>query len=172
MSDSGGVETGVFRRASNRYITGASVDGTVLVSGIIVAAGSHGASSIQVLSAVIGTVIVFWAAHVYAHTIAAHGSVPGEHPKLSTSFRSSLRNSNGFLTSAVLPSVVLLIGALHAIDDTVAIWIALWVGVAILAILGFVVFWLRGDSWRFRILGSLGTAAFGVAMILLKAIIH
>jgi hypothetical protein len=31
---------------------------------------------------------------------------------------------------------------------------------------------LRGDSWPVRILGSLGTAVFGVAMIFLKAIIH
>jgi hypothetical protein len=39
-------------------------------------------------------------------------------------------------------------------------------------VLGFTVFALRGDSWPTRILGALGTAAFGIAMILLKAFIH
>jgi hypothetical protein len=67
---------------------------------------------------------------------------------------------------------VLLLGALEAIDDTIAIWTALWLGVVILFVLGFAVFALRGDSWPVRILGALGTAAFGVAMILLKALIH
>jgi hypothetical protein len=67
---------------------------------------------------------------------------------------------------------VLLLGALQAVDDTVAIWTALWLGVIILGVLGFIVFSLRGDSWPVRILGALGTAVFGVAMIFLKALIH
>jgi hypothetical protein len=139
---------------------------------MIVASGSHGGSAILVFWAVIGTVIVFWAAHVYANTIAGRGVLSTERPSIGTSFGRSLRRSNGFLTSAVLPCFVLLLGALNAINDTVAIWTALWLGVAILAVLGFVVFGLRGDSWPMRILGSLGTAAFGFAMIILKALVH
>ena len=58
------------------------------------------------------------------------------------------------------------------VDDTIALWVALWLGVAILAVLGFIVFALRGDSWPIRILGAISTALFGVAMIILKAVIH
>ena len=146
--------------------------GTVLVSGMIVVAGSYGATSWQVFLSVFGTVIVFWAAHVYAGTIAGHGAFEGDDSSLWTAFRRALRRSVGFLTSALPPSVVLLFGATKAIDDKTAIWVALWLGVVILAVLGFIVFTLRGDSWPMRILGSLGTAVFGVAMILLKALIH
>jgi hypothetical protein len=162
----------MLRRARVDYITEESVYGTVLVSGMIVAAGSYGSSAIQVFLTVIVTVIVFWAAHVYAGTIAGHGVDPRESTSLGVSFRRSLRRSVGFLTSALPPSIVLLLGALQVVDDTVALWVALWLGVAILAALGFVVFALRGDSWPVRIFGALTTALFGVAMIVLKAVIH
>ena len=166
------ISSEALRRARIDYITEESVYGTVLVSGMIVVAGSYGATSWQVFLSVFGTVVVFWAAHLYAGTIAGHGTFEGDDTSLTAAFRRALRRSVGFLTSALPPSIVLLLGALQAVDDKVAIWVALWLGVVILAILGFVVFSLRGDSWPVRILGSLGTAAFGVAMILLKAFIH
>jgi hypothetical protein len=169
--DSGRPST-LNRGARINYITEESVYGTVLVSGIIVATGTHGISSFQVFLSVFGTVIVFWAAHVYANTLAGHDAAAAEHANLSSSLWNSIRRSTGFLTSALPPSVVLLLGALKAIDDTVAIWTALWLGVAILALLGYVVYWRRGDSWPIRILGALGTATFGFAMIFLKAIVH
>ncbi|GAB3576473.1 hypothetical protein GCM10027406_09280 [Leifsonia lichenia] len=164
--------TDALRRARVDFITEESVYGTVLVNGMIVATGSHGASSMSVFVTVLTTVVVFWAAHVYAGTIAGHGVDTGEPAGLAVSFRRSLRRSVGFLTSAVPPSIVLLLGALRVVDDTVALWVALWLGVAILAVLGFIVFAMRGDSWPIRILGAISTALFGIAMIILKAIIH
>ncbi|MFJ8893301.1 hypothetical protein ACIRCZ_01825 [Leifsonia sp. NPDC102414] len=164
--------TDALRQARVDFITEESVYGTVLVNGMIVAAGAHGASSMSVFVSVITTVVVFWAAHVYSGTIAGHGVDMGKRAPLSVSLNRSLRRSVGFLTSAIPPSVVLLLGALRIVDDTVALWVALWLGVAILAVLGFTVFALRGDSWPIRILGAVCTALFGVAMIILKAIIH
>lgn len=172
MSQPRALSSEALRRARVDYITEESVYGTVLVSGMIVVAGSYGATSWQVFLSVFGTVIVFWAAHVYAGTIAGHGVDEGGNGSLALALRRALRRSVGFLTSALPPSIVLLLGALNAVDDKVAIWVALWLGVLILAVLGFIVFSLRGDSWPIRILGSLGTALFGVAMILLKAFIH
>lgn len=169
MSRSGEL---AWRRARVDFITEESVYGTVLVSGVIVASGPYGPSPMQLFLNVVGAVVVFWAAHVYAGTIAGHGVGPANRSGLAESFRRSLKRSVGFLTSAVPPSLVLLLGALKAIDDSVAIWTALWLGVVILFVLGFVVFAMRGDSWPVRILGAVGTAAFGAAMILLKALIH
>ncbi len=120
------------RRARLDYITEESVYGTVLVSGMIVVAGSYGATSWEVFLSVFGTVVVFWAAHVYAGTIAGHGAFEGDDSSLGTAFRRALRRSVGFLTSALPPSVVLLLGATQTVDDKVAIWVALWLGVVIL----------------------------------------
>ncbi|MFF1876328.1 hypothetical protein [Leifsonia sp. NPDC058230] len=160
------------RAARVDFITEESVYGTILVSGMVVAVGSYGASSWQVFLSVFGTVVVFWAAHVYAGTIAGHGVFEGDDTTLGTAFRRAVRRSAGFLTSALPPSIILLIGALEIVPDLVAIWAALWLGVLILAILGYAVFALRGKHWTICALGALGTAAFGLAMIFLKAVIH
>jgi hypothetical protein len=154
------------------FVTEESVYGALLVSGMIVVSGTYGASSWRTFLSVLGTVFVFWVAHVYAGTVAGHGVIEGDETTLGTAFRRSLRRSMGFLTAALIPSVLLLIGALRVIPDVIAIWLALWVGVVILGALGYSAFALRGSSWTVRILGTLGTAALGIAMILLKAVIH
>ncbi|MGO4782811.1 hypothetical protein [Cryobacterium sp. W22_MBD10_FK3] len=154
------------------FVTEASVYGTILVSGMIVVAGGYGATSWQTFLGVIGTVIVFWAAHVYAGALVEYGVNKTEDPSMGTAVRLSLRHSLGFLTSAVPPSIVLLLGALRAVPDDVAVWIALWLGVVILGALGYSAFALRGSPWPIRILGCVGTAGLGVAMILLKVVVH
>ena len=153
-------------------ITEESVYGTILVSGLIVASGAYHSSSWATFVTVVVTVVVFWGAHVYAGTVAGHGVVEGDETTLGIAFRRSLRRSVGFLISAVPPSIILLLGALRVVPDEVALWVALWLGVVILGVLGYSAFALRGSSWPIRILGCLGTAAFGVAMIVLKAFIH
>jgi hypothetical protein len=162
----------VVRDPRTSFVTEESVYGILLVSGMIVVSGTYGASSWETFVSVLGTVIVFWVAHVYAGTVAGHGVVEGDETTLGMAFRRSLRRSMGFLTSALIPSLLLLIGALRVIPDVVAIWVALWLGVVILGALGYSAFALRGSSWTVRILGSLGTGALGIAMILLKALVH
>jgi hypothetical protein len=61
---------------------------------------------------------------------------------------------------------------LQVVPDNAAVWTALWLGVFILGALGYSAFALRGSAWPIRVLGCVGTAALGVAMILLKVGIH
>jgi len=154
------------------FATEESVYGVILVSGMIVVAGGHGESSWSVFWTVIVTVIVFWAAHVYAGTVARHGLDHERMIGLREAFRISFRRSLGLLASALIPSFILLLGATRAIPDQYAIWAALWAGVAVLAVLGWIAFSRRGSSWPIRVAGALGTASFGIAMIVLKAFIH
>lgn len=154
------------------FVTEESVYGVILVSGMIVVAGSGGGSSFEVFWKVLGTVVVFWAAHVYAGTVARHGLEEGHVIGLRQAFRASFRRSLGLLASAMIPSFILLLGATRAIPDAYAVWAALWAGVVVLAVLGWIAFTRRGASWPVRLAGSLATAAFGIAMIVLKAFIH
>ncbi|HEY6801558.1 MAG TPA: hypothetical protein VI121_12995 [Agromyces sp.] len=154
------------------FVTEESVYGVILISGIIVAVGGHGESAWRLFWTVVGTVIVFWAAHVYAGTVARHGLDDAQMIGLGEAFRRSFRRSLGLLASALIPSFILLLGATRAIPDEYAIWAALWAGVVILAVLGWIAFSRRNASWPVRVAGSLGTAAFGIAMIVLKSIIH
>ena len=154
------------------FVTEESVYGVILVSGMIIVSGGHGESAWRVFWTVLATVIVFWAAHVYAGTVAHHGLDHDRVVGLGESFRMALRRSLGLLASALIPSAILLLGATRAVPDSYAIWTALWAGVVVLAVLGWIAFARRGAPWPIRLAGSLGTAAFGVAMIVLKAFIH
>ena len=148
------------------------VYGVILVSGIIVATNVASDSSWHVFTVVISTVIVFWAAHVYAGTVARHGHDDDDASSLRVAFREALGRSHGLLVASVPASIVLLLGALRAFDDDITIWLALWINVAVLAVLGFVAFARRGAGFFGRVGGALLTAAFGVVVILLKAFIH
>jgi hypothetical protein len=154
------------------FVTEESVYGVILVSGMIVVAGAHGDSSWATFWTVTTTVIVFWAAHLYAGTVAAHGMDDHRMVGLGEAFRHAFRRSLGMLVAALVPSFILLLGATRAVPDDAALWTALWVCVAVLAVLGFIAFRRRGASVAMQVLGSLATAGFGVAMIILKAFVH
>lgn len=164
--------SGLLPRMRTTFVTEESVYGVVLVSGMIVVSGGYGSTSLQTFFSVIGMVMVFWAVHIYAGTVAGHGVVEGDQTTLAVAFHRSVRRSLGFLLSALPPSFILLLGALRVVDDSWAKWTALWLGVVILAVLGFSAFTVRRSPWPVRIAGALGTASFGLAMIALKAIIH
>lgn len=154
------------------FVTEESVYGVILVSGMIVVSGGHGESSWSVFWTVVITVLVFWLAHVYAGTVAHHGLDHDRVVGLREAFRGALKRSLGLLASALIPSFILLLGATRAIPDPLAVWAALWAGVIVLGVLGFIAFRRRGAPWPMQIVGALVTAAFGVAMIVLKAVIH
>ncbi len=156
--------------------TEAAVYGTILVSGLVAVSSAHGETSGVVLLTVAITVLVFWGAHVYAGTVARLAEV-GEvhdeaHPGLRRAFGQSVRHSFGMLSAAAIPCLVLAAGILKVVPDVVAIDIALWSGVVILALLGYVAFLRRGSAFWVRLLGALATASFGVVFVLLKAFVH
>jgi hypothetical protein len=163
---------GRIRLVSRHFATDEGVYGVILVAGMIVAAGSHAATAWQVFAQVVGTVLVFWAAHVYAGTVAHHGFEDGRIIGIRESLRLALHRSWGLLVSALIPSSILLLGVAHVVPDYAAAWLALWVCVAVLAVLGYIAFARRGARWHIRVLGAMATAGFGILMILLKSGIH
>jgi hypothetical protein len=146
------------------------VYGVILVAGLIVVSGSEPALTAFVT--VVTTVVVFWAAHVYAGTVAHHRNVAGRVISLTESFLAALRPSWGLLVSALIPAAILLLGVTKAVPDDAAQWAALWVCVGVLAILGFVAFRRRGSRLAVCLLGAVGTAAFGLIMVALKVLLH
>ncbi len=158
--------------ARTAFVTEESVYGVILVSGMIVVAGGSGTSAWQLFWQVAVTVVVFWAAHVYAGTVARHGLEHDRVRGLGEAFQLSVRRSLGLLASSAIPLVILLLGATDVVEDSRALWAALWAGVLVLAVLGWIAFARRGATWPIRVAGALGTAAFGLVMMLLKALIH
>lgn len=157
---------------ASAFATEEGVYGVILVAGMIVVTGSEQTPAWNIFVAVAGTVLVFWAAHVYAGTVARHGVENGRVVGVRESFGRALRRSWGMLVASFIPAALLLLGATRVVPDPVAIWAALWTCVAVLAILGFIAFTRRGAPWWVRIAGAAATAGFGMLMIALKAALH
>lgn len=150
-----------------------AVYGVVLVSGLVALVADSNHASGEVLVKIMSTVLVFWAAHVYARVV----SYPHEEASVSevtwtAALRDSVNRSWGMLVAALIPSTVLLLGVLGVLNDNDAIWASLWVDVALLALIGYfgVATWST-KIWA-RLLGALGTAVLGMVLIALKALIH
>ena len=148
-----------------------AIYGLILVTGMIVVSNTLTGSSLNALITVVVTVIVFFAAHVYAGTIAHLGTNRG-HGDLRLSLTAAVRHSIGMLAASVIPIVILLLGVSHILDDEVAIWAALTVDTVLLGVLGWFSIARWSSSFWVRILSALITAAFGGVIALLKALVH
>ncbi|WP_440312892.1 hypothetical protein [Leucobacter chromiireducens] len=149
------------------------VYGLILVSGLIATASSAGASSFRVLLFVAVTVAVFWLAHVYSSIVAGHGRTDeqGTPRQLRHTIRHATRDARGMLVATVFPSGALLFGVFGVLPDRAANWLALWVCVAALAVLGYLAYARLGAPLIARLGGALATASFGMIIILAKAIV-
>jgi hypothetical protein len=108
------------------------------------------------------TSVVFWLAHVYAHGIAQ--SVAKDE-RLSAAELRHIARREASIVEAALPCVAaLLLGAFGLVSTTAAVWTALGLGLAVLAIQGVVLA-------RLERLGRLGTLVVVGANLLLGAVL-
>ena len=148
-----------------------AIYGLILVSGMIVVSGSAHGSSLDAFITVLVTVVVFFAAHVYAGTLGRLAATDG-HAGLRASLMAAVHQSSGMLLASVPPLVILLLGATRVIDDSTTLWAALIVNTALLGVLGWIAVARWSTHWVPRLLSAVTTAAFGGALIILKAVIH
>ncbi|QWT23985.1 hypothetical protein KPL76_00590 [Subtercola sp. PAMC28395] len=160
-----------YTRMRRRIVTPQAIYGTLLVAAIIGTAADE-ASDRDVLITTLGTVIVFWIAHVFAEAIAHYGTKTSLGLPLSESLRHSLHGAAGLLYSALLPCVFLLLGALGVLGEATAYRISLLLPVGLLAALGWLALADRGSPVWGRVLGALVTGLLGVFVILLKIAFH
>jgi hypothetical protein len=155
---------------SPRIVSPETVYGTVIVAAIVFAVSSDD-NPWHVFLITIGSVLVLWAAHVYAEAVAAHGRNGMMVVGVRAAVRLGIAQSSGILYSAVLPVILLLLGALGLLNPELSVDLALWSSVILLGVLGYFAFRGRG-SVVIRLAGAIATAAFGAVIILLKAFIH
>lgn len=158
-----------FPAVTRLLVSEEAVYGLILVSGMIVVSNSVVGTSLNALATVVVTVLVFFAAHVYAGTLARMVATGGRDKRAC--FLAAVRHSEGMLLISLLPIAILLLGVSRLVDDDLAIWGALSVDTLALGVLG----WLAVSKWtrRFwpRLLSALITAGFGAAITALKAFV-
>lgn len=153
------------------YATEYAIYGTVLVSALI-AVGWHYDTDLEVLLFTLGTVGVFWLAHIYAGVVASHGSAGATGRVLWALILDAARHSLGMVLAMLVPAVFLLLATVGVLDEYIGYYIALWAGVATLAVLGFWNSVKRGRGWARRLLNAAITAALGVVIIWLSYLVH
>jgi hypothetical protein len=175
----------------HRFVTPEAVYGLVLYAAVVAAASDEAegpdaepatlvwndASIVipeasAVLVWVILSMIVFWGAHVFAHSVAGHGVRDGKPVRVKEAVGLAFHHSAGMLYAPILPTLALLAGAFGIIPDATAIDAALWVSVIVLGVLGFLAFVAKRSSWIISVLGGLATAVLGLLIILINAIMH
>jgi hypothetical protein len=112
-----------------------TVYGTIVVMATITA-GSHGAETdpwrLAIVVAV--TVLVLWIAHVYSHALAE--SLERRRRLDRAEFASVAARELAIPAAAIAPIAVLVLGGLDVLREQTALWVALGIGVATLAVEG------------------------------------
>ncbi len=149
------------------------VYGLIVVAGVIVVSSDlKDTTTGDVVLSAATTLLVFFVAHVYASSLSWMTTVHGDGQGLRAAVRHGLAESAGMLLVGVLPVLVLCLGAVGLLRVTDAVWLALAVDVLLLCLLGWFIAAIRTPQIWIRLTSALITAAFGGALILLKAAVH
>ena len=146
-----------------------AIYGILLVSALIVVTG-RGQDGWQVLLRVAATVVIFWVAHVFANLLASIGRSDDFRP--TTALAHGISETSGMLLAALVPLVIILLGALRLVSNNSAEWAALWVNVTLLAVLAYIGLTRRGSRMWVRWAAAAGAALLGVLIVVLKASVH
>jgi hypothetical protein len=159
-----------FGRAVMGERLGGFIYGTIVVLAVLVAgAKAYPDAAGRIAALVAITSIVFWLAHVYAHSLG-QSVATDEHLSMSE-LRHIARREGSLVEAAVPPLAALMLGAFGLLSTRGAVWLAFGLGLAVLAVQG-VVF------ARVERLGRLGTLAvvtanlgLGVVLVGLKLLV-
>jgi hypothetical protein len=146
-----------------------AVFGTVTAAAVIAATSAHEDPLTTILIATIGTLIVFWLAHIYEAVLEGHHE--GTRLTWNTVWKAVVYELP--VIEAPLPSVLLLgAGAIGLLGYDVAVNLALWMAVAQLVIWSLVAARRQGWSWTASLVFAAISGAFGLGIIALKALLH
>jgi hypothetical protein len=157
------------RRSALWMLVGPSfIYGTIIAVTDMVLADENEAD-LQVFLFVLASIVIVWIAHTVSEIVA--GGPAGDEAPIPAGevVRHALQHSLGLLTSAVLPMLFLLLGALGALDEYLAYYLALGVAILGLGVVGWISVQRRGYIWPWRVLGAIAAVLLGVLVVILKA---
>lgn len=149
-----------------RFRTPVAVYGLIVYTSLINIAGEHGTVPELLVTSVV-SLIVFYLAHVFAHTLADHGT-----HRLGPATANAFRHSLGMLYSGV-PTTLAMVIASFTVHDTDEISdIATNTTFVMLFLLGLSAYTRTGAPIWLRLLGALGTAMLGLLVLILELLLH
>ena len=157
------------KRMLGAYSGEHGVYGVVLVTALI-AVGRDDDTDLEVLIFVIGTVFVFWLAHIYAAVVASRAAETP--PSLRTALALGIRHTYGMLVAMLIPAFLLWLAVIDVVEEYTAYYLALGSGVVTLAMIGYANAARNRSPWYWRVAGVLATTALGLLVIVLSIIVH
>jgi hypothetical protein len=147
-----------------------TVYGTIVVLAMLTAGAAAYEDDLWRLVVIAGaSVIVLWAAHVYAHALGE--SVRARHRVTATEIWDIARREAAIPLAAVFPLSAVTLGALGLMSARFSLWLALGLGVATLAIQAVRYAYLEQLSRTGTVLAVALNLAFGFAFVALKALL-
>lgn len=150
-----------------RFRSPSAIYGLIVFTTFVTLADDEAHDVAEVLLNSTSTLIVFFIAHVFAHTLTDHG----DHG-FRASTRNAVRHAAGMLYASV-PSILALAFGIatgqtvpDAVDNCIT---AMFV---VLAILGYHAFRRRGYRVFGRIMGALATSFLGIVIVILEVAVH
>src|SRR4051812_34136260 len=107
------------------------ITGTVVCAAVIAYGADHFDSVGQLSLAIFGTAIVYWLAHLHAHTVAS--SLTHRHHPFAA-FRLGLANTWTIAAASILPVIIMLLASLFGASMRASAWTALLATIALLAV--------------------------------------
>ena len=159
------------RRDPLGLVTGGegAITGTVVCAAAIAYGAGHVHSTAQLCLVIIGTVAVYWLAHLHAITLGSaltHRHHPG------AAFRHALAEAWPILGASVIPLLVLLLSRLFGAGLVTSAWIALIATIALLTGYSYLAGARGGLDTGGRIASAAVGAAIGMLVALLKVLLH
>ncbi len=157
-------------RAAIGQRLGGFIYGTLVVLAVIVPGSkAYPDAAGRIAALVVVTVGVLWLAHVYAHAVA-HSVGHNEHLSLAEVRRIARREAS--IVEAGLPSVVaLLLGALGVLSTQAAVWVAIGLGLGVLAVQGVMFARIERLAWLGTLAVVVANLSLGLLLIFLKVLV-
>ncbi|PTT16183.1 hypothetical protein DBR36_13445 [Microbacterium sp. HMWF026] len=150
-----------------RFRSPAAIYGLIVFAAFVTIADDHAETVGEVLESAATSLVVFFIAHVFAHTLTEHAT-----HGLRRATREGMRHGAGMLYASV-PSVLLLIYAAvsgMSVDD--ASDLSMWSTFVVLGVLGYFAYARRGARLVMRLVGAFATACLGIFIVLLEYAVH
>jgi hypothetical protein len=146
-----------------------AIYGTIAAMAVIAGAArspSHG----RVLALAVGTVFVFWLAHVYARALAHHlrGARWPDWPAVTA----AMAEQRPMLEAPALLFLLLAFGGIGLLDAHRTVRLALWAGVAQLVAWGVAYARRQAWSWPASVTAGVVNGMLGLVIVALEVLIH
>lgn len=157
----------VRRWIDERFRSAPAIYGLLVFAAFVTIASDHAVDAWDILDTSAGTLVVFYIAHVFAHTLTDHGE-----RSLRTATWHAMQHAAGMLYAAIPGTVALIVCGVRGDSADTAYHAAIWTTTVVLAVLGYMAYWRRGAHLVARIFGAIGTAVLGLLVVALEYAFH